>query len=147
MSGAGSSDPDDDALTYAWSFGDGSGGTSPAVTHAYATPGTFTVRLIVTDIRTLADTTFTTAVIETPEQAVADARAVVGQLQSSGALSLADARWVDNKLDVAGKLLGHGDVTAAVNQLQQVIRRLADSGPVTGALVDALHQLIQSLTS
>ena len=149
MSGAGSSDPDGDALTYAWSFGDGSEGPGggPAVTHVYATPGTFTVRLIVTDIRTLADTTFTTAVIETPQQALSDARGMVRQFLASGAIGDADAKWIDNKLDVSAKLLGQADVTAVVNQLQQVVRRLADSGPATTPLVDAMHQLIQSLSS
>jgi DNA/RNA endonuclease G (NUC1) len=147
MSGAGSSDPDGDALTYAWSFGDGSEGTGPAVTHVYATPGTFTVRLIAADIRTLADTTFTTAVIETPQRALNDARGMVRRFLASGAIGDADAKWIDNKLDVSAKLLGQADVTAVVNQLQQVVRRLADSGPATTPLVDAMHQLIQSLTS
>ncbi len=47
--GNGSSDPDADALTYAWDFGDGSTGTGAAPTHAYATVGTFTVTLVVND--------------------------------------------------------------------------------------------------
>jgi DNA/RNA endonuclease G (NUC1) len=147
MSGAGSSDPDGDALTYAWSFGDGGTGTGATVTHAYASPGTFTVRLIVTDIRTLADTTFTTAAIETSQQAVVDARALADELQASGDLSSADGKWINTKLDLAAKLLGQADVTAVVNQLQDVVRRLADSGPGTAPLVDAVHRIIQSLSS
>jgi len=117
------------------------------VTHVYATPGTFTVRLVVTDIRTLADTTFTTALIETSQQALSDARGLVRQLLASGAIGDADAKWIDNKLDVSTKFLGQADVTAVVNQLQQVVRRLADGGPATTPLVDAMHRLIQSLTS
>jgi PKD repeat protein len=34
---------------YAWSFGDGSSASTPAATHVYGSPGTFTVRLTVTD--------------------------------------------------------------------------------------------------
>jgi DNA/RNA endonuclease G (NUC1) len=61
MSGAGSSDPDGDALTYSWSFGDGTAGAGVSVAHTYAQDGAYTVRLIVTDIRGLADTTTTSA--------------------------------------------------------------------------------------
>jgi DNA/RNA endonuclease G (NUC1) len=54
-------DPDGDALTYTWSFGDGATATGSAVTHTYAQDGTYNVRLIVTDIRGLADTVTTVA--------------------------------------------------------------------------------------
>jgi ELWxxDGT repeat protein len=49
FTGAASSDPDSDALTYAWDFGDGSTGTGVAPTHSYATVGSFTVTLTVND--------------------------------------------------------------------------------------------------
>jgi PKD repeat protein len=50
FSGAASSDPEPDTLTYAWDFGDGSpAGSGVAPTHAYAATGTFTVTLIVND--------------------------------------------------------------------------------------------------
>ena len=49
FNGTASSDPDGDALTYAWNFGDGSTGTGATPTHAYATLGTFTVTLTVSD--------------------------------------------------------------------------------------------------
>src|SRR6185436_7520036 len=44
-----SSDPDGDALTYAWDFGDGATGTGVAPTHAYTTLGNHTVTLVVND--------------------------------------------------------------------------------------------------
>jgi subtilisin family serine protease/PKD repeat protein len=50
--GADSSDPDGDALTYAWDFGDGSTGSGVSPTHSYATLGAFSVTLVVNDGKT-----------------------------------------------------------------------------------------------
>ena len=51
LDGNGSSDPDNDALTFEWSFGDGSTGSGKQVTKTYAQAGSFTVTLTVTDGR------------------------------------------------------------------------------------------------
>jgi len=51
FSSAGSSDPDADPLTYAWSFGDGGSSSIANPTHTYSSPGTFTVTLTVSDGR------------------------------------------------------------------------------------------------
>jgi hypothetical protein len=55
LDGTGSSDPDGDVLTYAWTFGDGESGSGATVSHAYATVGGFTVTLTVTDPGDLSD--------------------------------------------------------------------------------------------
>ena len=47
--GSGSSDPNDDALTYSWDFGDGSRGSGETVTHVYRAAGTYEVALTVSD--------------------------------------------------------------------------------------------------
>jgi glucose/arabinose dehydrogenase len=47
--GSGSSDPDGDALTYSWDFGDGSTGTGVKPSHTYTTKGHFTAMLTVSD--------------------------------------------------------------------------------------------------
>jgi glucose/arabinose dehydrogenase/PKD repeat protein len=64
--GTGSSDPDNDALAYAWDLdGDGAhdDSTSSRPTHTYATAGTYTVSLRVTDTRGLSDTATVTITV------------------------------------------------------------------------------------
>jgi len=55
LDGTGSSDPDGDALTYDWVFGDGEAGTGANVSHTYASVGSFTATLTVTDPSDLSD--------------------------------------------------------------------------------------------
>ncbi len=53
LSASGSSDPDGSIVSYNWSFGDGSAANtaSTQISHAYATPGSYSARLTVTDNR------------------------------------------------------------------------------------------------
>jgi len=66
--GSGSSDPDGNALTYDWAFGDGGTGTGVAPTHTYALAGIYLVSLTVTDVPTagpaLSNSATTTAGIQ-----------------------------------------------------------------------------------
>ena len=45
LSGAASSDPDGDVLTYNWDFGDGTTGTGATPQHTYADNGNYVVTL------------------------------------------------------------------------------------------------------
>ncbi len=47
--GSASGDADDAISVYAWDFGDGGTGDGPTPTHVYAEPGTYDVKLTVTD--------------------------------------------------------------------------------------------------
>ena len=49
FNGAGSTDPDNDVLSYAWTFGDGGTSTDQKPAHVYSAAGAFTVTLTVTD--------------------------------------------------------------------------------------------------
>lgn len=49
--GTASTDPDGSVASYAWSFGDGTQGTGGTVQHTFDGPGTYQVRLTVTDNR------------------------------------------------------------------------------------------------
>jgi PKD repeat protein len=49
--GSGSSDPDGDALSYHWDYGDGAQAAGATVSHTYADPGSYSVTLTVSDGR------------------------------------------------------------------------------------------------
>jgi len=55
LSAAGSSDPENQALAYAWDLGDGTSSSEPELTHAYAGTDNFLARLTVTDSEGLSD--------------------------------------------------------------------------------------------
>ena len=48
-------DPDGDALTYSWDFGDGASATGQTATHLYTTSGTFTVKATARDAKGSSD--------------------------------------------------------------------------------------------
>lgn len=75
FSGSGS-DPDGGSVTFDWDFGDGTvaSGSAAEVTHTYASPGTHTVVLTVTDDEGVSVTATTTATIgSSGEPPIADA--------------------------------------------------------------------------
>jgi len=63
FNGTASLDPDGTIDAYSWDFGDGGTGTGPTPDHTYATDGTFTVILTVTDNDGAIDSASTAAVI------------------------------------------------------------------------------------
>ena len=57
-------DPNYDDLTFSWDFGDGSKGSGKTPKHTYDEPGTYTIKLTVTDEDGASDEDTTTVVIE-----------------------------------------------------------------------------------
>ncbi len=62
--GSGSSDLDEDPLTYKWNFGDGSTGAGVSLTHTYTAGGEYEVALVVNDGKVDSTPDTTTAIIE-----------------------------------------------------------------------------------
>jgi len=146
MSAAGSSDPDGDALTYLWSFGDGGTASGVTASHTYAQSGGYSVRLLVRDVRGLADTVFTTATVLTPAQGVQNAIALVEATAAAGKLDAGNATALTAKLDGAKHQLERGNTTAALGQLGAVLNELdalVRSGRVAAADVEALRDLVR----
>jgi serine protease len=82
----GSASTDDRGITrYAWDFGDGQGDTSGAVVgHTYASSGTFTVRLTVTDTANQSDTEAQSVTITTGGAPCTGCEAFSGTLSGTG---------------------------------------------------------------
>ncbi len=148
MSGAGSTDADGDALTYAWSFGDGATAGGASTSHTYATAGSFTVRLIVTDVLGLADTVTTTTTITTipPRVGVDRALGFIESLAASGALSRGNANSLTSKLEAARRQIEAGNLTPVAGQLGAVLNELkamVSTGRLTEAQAAPTVEIVQ----
>lgn len=153
FSAAGSSDPDGDPLEFTWHFGDMTAAAGASPSHTYASGGTYTVQLIVTDILGLADTTTTTATIATTQEAIEDVIAQIDALVATGALNTGNGKALRSELDAALKRVDKGQLADAINKLGAFLDQLDDfvsSGKITATqadpLRDAVVRIINSLT-
>lgn len=105
-----SSDPDGDALTFAWSFGDGTTGTGATPSHVYADDGTYAVRVIVSDVYGAADTAFTQVTVMNVAPTVA---AFAGAQLLPGETYAAGGAFADPGADAWTATVDYGDGTGA----------------------------------
>ena len=148
MTASGSTDADNQNLAYAWDFGDGTTGSGVDVTHSYQAAGTYTVRLIVTDPLSLADTITTTATITTPQDAIGQARTIVSQLQLAGKIGKGNSNSLNSKLDAALASIQRGNLKAATNQLNAMrneINSLVADGVVAASDIASLLDLVNRI--
>jgi Tol biopolymer transport system component len=133
---AASSDPDGTIASYAWAFGDGSTGTGVTTSHPYASPGTYTATLTVTDNDGGTDTASTTIYALTPAEATSDLRT---QVMAYGVRADVQKGLTD-KLDIVTAALTQGNDKMAVNNLNAFIKLVkAQKGKaLTAAQADAL---------
>lgn len=110
LDASGSTDPDGDALTYEWSFGDGAEGTGARPVHTYADNGNYQVRVIVTDPYGAADTATTTVTVMNAAPSVA-AFAGAGLLQ--GERYAAAGTFADAGADEWTATVDYGDGSGA----------------------------------
>lgn len=144
LDGRGSSDPDNDPLTFAW-FAAGSAQpfSTEGVTTIMADIGTYTVNLRVSDGTHSANASLTFEVI-TPGEAVAS----LGVLLDSSQLSAKAQRPLRASLNTAIRAAEDGKFEAARNQLQafqsKVEAQLGDTA-LARSLTEAAQAVIQNL--
>src|SRR5262245_801330 len=103
FSGDGSTDPDNDPLTYSWSFGDGRSATGVSPSHAFESAGTFMVTLVATDTRGASSTATRSITIDGASQNRPPVAAAGGPY--NGEVSLAIAFSGSGSVDPDGDAL------------------------------------------
>lgn len=107
--GSRSSDPDNNLpLTYAWTFGDGGTGTGATPTHVYATAGTYSVSLSVTDAKGATSQPSTTSASVSGRTDTAVVLIVAGNIASCGE-AVRNAAMANLVAGIPGTVLTLGD--------------------------------------
>jgi uncharacterized delta-60 repeat protein len=111
--GSASSDPDGSLASFEWDFGDGANGTGPTPSHTYASAGTYTVALKVTDADKLTATTTAPVTVAVPLAPLA----VLSLLRVSPRNVLAATRGAMFSRRKAGATVTYVDSQAGVTTL------------------------------
>jgi PKD repeat protein len=144
LNGAGSSDPDGDALTYNWVYGDGLAGSGVNPVHTYAAVGDYGVALTVSD-GSLSNLATTTASVV----GILEARAFTGSGYRSIRLSAGKPQWCAN-VEPVGRSYTNSAVdlttlvmkspgTGSVSQIPAIQEKASISGDHDGNGVDEIE--------
>ncbi|HEX7880282.1 MAG TPA: PKD domain-containing protein, partial [Candidatus Eisenbacteria bacterium] len=111
LSSVGSSDPDLDVLGYLWDFGDGQTSNDASPSHAWAAPGTYTVRLRIGDGQATAVDSATAVITDpAPTSTVARAFLTGGNRDFK---PFANRPWFSVQMERADRAFLAGEVDAA----------------------------------
>lgn len=91
---AGTADPEGGAVTYAWTFGDGTTSTAAAPLKGYVTPGTYTARVTAKDAAGTTATKAFTITVKTPVKATTSLKLVkvTGARRGVATVTVTDSR-------------------------------------------------------
>jgi probable HAF family extracellular repeat protein len=116
FSGRSSIDPDGDALTYKWSFGDGTTGTGVSPSHIYADNGTYIASLTVTDPSGLSGTGSMTINVFNAQPSISIAATTSKSIRAGGSVSMRATIGDPGKLDAPWTIVtdwGNGQTTTS----------------------------------
>ena len=114
--GGGSSDPDNDQLTYSWNFGDGSSGSGVNARHVYDSPGMYSVMLTVNDGKEQATTAGSVSVVRNLDGgAFGSGNLVVSRGGTILARFRETIRLTQNGTTLNGGSTSIGDITGTVS--------------------------------
>jgi glucose/arabinose dehydrogenase len=155
---SGSSDPDGNIVSYAWDFGDSTGGSGDTVSHSYLTFGTFNATLTITDNESFTATAYRHIVARAPPIASFTATpnpAIVGASVTFNASASRDPdgnivayAWdFGDSTTGAGVLASHAFAAKGISEIQLTVvdnDGLANQTTRTLAIPDRAPQITSS---
>ncbi|BDZ45936.1 PKD domain-containing protein [Naasia aerilata] len=135
VDGSASADSDGTIASYAWAFGDGATGTGAKAGHTYATAGTYTVTLTVTDDKgatasTTGTVTVTAPVVQPPADAALASDDFARVLGSGWGSALTGGAWTASSGSSTYSVNGVGriSVPAAGREAEAYLTGVSSSG-------------------